>query len=186
MYTSTGEEVGVGTRLRTLRPVYSLIIIMTSLLQWDSQLPIPSWWKDGLWARWQEYMCARLHSVTDVSPGSFPAWGSLLPHSTSMVGVVTTILLSRVIVSRTESFIRKCHFQKSICSTCTTSIIMLYSFDLSGFWTHACRYVPLTPDPNSQNIVSEENTVIFQLANFQYLGLSIAMSVAAPFRKPIL
>ncbi|XP_064387649.1 polyamine-transporting ATPase 13A3-like isoform X2 [Halichondria panicea] len=65
---------------------------------------------------------------------------------------------------------------------------LLAAFQLGALYYLSARpwYVPLTPDPNSQNIVSKENTVIFQLANFQYLGLSIALSVAAPFRKPIL
>lgn len=47
------------------------------------------------------------------------------------------------------------------------------------------RYVPLVPDPNADNIKSQENTVIFQFTNFQYLGLSIALSTAAPFRRPL-
>ena len=49
----------------------------------------------------------------------------------------------------------------------------------------AFRYVPLVSDPKSDNILCSENSVIFQVSNFQYIGLAVALSTAAPFRRPI-
>ena len=50
-------------------------------------------------------------------------------------------------------------------------------------WLH--RYEPIQPDVNSGNILSSENTVLFQFSIFQYVSLAVAMSTAAPYRKPL-
>ncbi len=47
------------------------------------------------------------------------------------------------------------------------------------------RYVPLKPSPTASNIQCTENTVVFQLSIFQYVGLAVALSTAAPYRKPL-
>lgn len=47
------------------------------------------------------------------------------------------------------------------------------------------RYVPLNPDPTSSNIRCSENSVVFQVSIFQYVALAVALSTAAPYRKPL-
>ncbi len=47
------------------------------------------------------------------------------------------------------------------------------------------RYVPLVPDSHSDNVLCSENSVIFQVSNFQYIAIAVALSTAAPFRKPL-
>ncbi|XP_064384739.1 polyamine-transporting ATPase 13A3-like isoform X2 [Halichondria panicea] len=65
--------------------------------------------------------------------------------------------------------------------------ILLIVFQVGALCYLSTRswYVPLIPDPESDNINSQENSVIFQFANFQYLGLSVALSTGAPFRRPL-
>ncbi len=46
-------------------------------------------------------------------------------------------------------------------------------------------YVPLKPNPTASNIQCAENTVVFQLSVFQYVGLAVALSTVAPYRKPL-
>jgi hypothetical protein len=43
----------------------------------------------------------------------------------------------------------------------------------------------LNPDPESRNIRCSENTVLFQISIFQYVALAVALSTAAPYRKPL-
>ena len=45
---------------------------------------------------------------------------------------------------------------------------------------------PLIPQANSTNIVAYETTTIFQISIYQYIGLVVAFSTAAPFRKSFL
>ena len=45
---------------------------------------------------------------------------------------------------------------------------------------------PLIPKANDTNIVAYETTTIFQISIYQYIGLVIAFSTAAPFRKSFL
>ena len=47
------------------------------------------------------------------------------------------------------------------------------------------RYQPLIPDPEGDNIVCSENTVVFTVSIFQYVGLVVALSTAAPYRRPL-
>ncbi len=47
------------------------------------------------------------------------------------------------------------------------------------------RYVPLEPSRTSTNIKCTENTVVFEVSIFQYVGLAVALSTAAPYRKPL-
>ena len=51
--------------------------------------------------------------------------------------------------------------------------------------THPHRYKPLIPDPEGDNIVCSENTVVFTVSVFQYVGLVVALSTAAPYRRPL-
>jgi magnesium-transporting ATPase (P-type) len=46
-------------------------------------------------------------------------------------------------------------------------------------------YQPLHPDPESGNIESSENSVLFQISIFQYVALAVALSTAAPYRNPL-
>ena len=56
-----------------------------------------------------------------------------------------------------------------------------YRSDLLWF----SRYVPLDPDPTSDNILCSENSVVFQISIFQYVALAVFLSTAAPYRKPL-
>lgn len=47
------------------------------------------------------------------------------------------------------------------------------------------RYVPLDPNPSSDNILCSENAVVFQISIFQYIALAVFLSTAAPYRKPL-
>ena len=53
---------------------------------------------------------------------------------------------------------------------------------------HCFRYQkdPLIPQADGDNIVAYETTVVFQISIYQYIGLVIAFSTAAPFRKSFL
>ena len=45
---------------------------------------------------------------------------------------------------------------------------------------------PLVPKFNDTNVEAYETTTIFQISIYQYIGLVIAFSTAAPFRKSFL
>lgn len=66
-------------------------------------------------------------------------------------------------------------------------VVLLLLFQLGAlFYLQAQSwYQPLLPDPESENILCSENTVIFQISIFQYVGLAVALSTAAPFRRPL-
>lgn len=49
-----------------------------------------------------------------------------------------------------------------------------------------CRYVLEVPEADSDNIVRDETTTIFLISIYQYIGLVVALSTAAPFRKSFL
>ena len=44
----------------------------------------------------------------------------------------------------------------------------------------------MVPDADGENIVSSVNTTVFQISIYQYIGLVVALSTAAPFRKSFL
>eukprot|EP00741_Cyanophora_paradoxa_P005108 tig00000857_g4950.t1 len=46
-------------------------------------------------------------------------------------------------------------------------------------------FVPVRPDPDSDNVECLENTVTFLVGNFQYVIAAFAFSKGKPFRKPI-
>lgn len=46
-------------------------------------------------------------------------------------------------------------------------------------------FVPLQPSTSGDNIECFENTVIFLVSNFQYVWVSLAFSIAKPFRAPL-
>ena len=47
------------------------------------------------------------------------------------------------------------------------------------------RYDPLVPDPEETNVLSSESTVVFTISIFQYVGLAVALSTAAPYRRAL-
>jgi len=65
--------------------------------------------------------------------------------------------------------------------------ILLIAFQLGTLYFLEGQpwYVPLHPDPDGDNIVCSENTVVFLVSIFQYIGLAVALSTAAPYRKPL-
>lgn len=62
--------------------------------------------------------------------------------------------------------------------------IVIYCYHSNHFLWFP-RYVPLNPDPTSLNIWCSENSVVFQISIFQYIALAVALSTAAPYRKPL-
>ncbi len=100
--------------------------------------------------------CPCLHGVTDMSLGSLPAWGSLLPLSTSMVGNLCCIVVTccenhyQPTVSHEmllcnyfgTNWLKQSHFQKFL--HITNSALMLRN-KCCDFWTHTgmCHWLQI-------------------------------------------
>ncbi|EGD74948.1 hypothetical protein PTSG_07173 [Salpingoeca rosetta] len=62
------------------------------------------------------------------------------------------------------------------------SVHMLFQAGASILLQQQSWFVPLKPDAHKDNIEGFENTVVFLVANFQYVWVSIAFSISKPFR----
>ncbi|KAG1455987.1 hypothetical protein G6F55_006757 [Rhizopus delemar] len=76
---------------------------------------------------------------------------------------------------------------KKVLTSLIGQIIITSCFQLIAYWTvhQQSWYKAPIFDPNGENIICYENTVLFLVSSFQYILVAVVFSVGPPYRKPL-
>ncbi|KAG2228910.1 hypothetical protein INT48_004448, partial [Thamnidium elegans] len=76
---------------------------------------------------------------------------------------------------------------KKVLTSLIGQIIINSSFQLISYWAvhQQSWYQPPEFDPDGQNIMCFENTVLFLVSSYQYMLIAVVFSVGPPYRKPL-
>ncbi|KAI7892078.1 uncharacterized protein EV154DRAFT_506232 [Mucor mucedo] len=76
---------------------------------------------------------------------------------------------------------------KKVLTSLIGQIIINSSFQLISYWAvhQQSWYKAPTFDPDGENIMCLENTVLFLISSYQYMLIAVVFSVGPPYRKPL-
>ncbi|KAI9025770.1 putative P-type ATPase [Phycomyces nitens] len=76
---------------------------------------------------------------------------------------------------------------KKVLTSLVGQIVINSGFQFIAYWAVHQQdwYVPPVFDPDGENIMCYENTVLFLLSSFQYILVAVVFSVGPPYRKPL-
>ncbi|KAI8367020.1 putative P-type ATPase [Choanephora cucurbitarum] len=76
---------------------------------------------------------------------------------------------------------------KKVLTSLIGQIMINSGFQMVAYWAvhHQSWYTPPVFDPDGENIICLENTVLFLISSYQYMLVAVVFSVGPPFRQPI-
>ncbi|GAA5795327.1 hypothetical protein HPULCUR_000683 [Helicostylum pulchrum] len=76
---------------------------------------------------------------------------------------------------------------KKVLTSLIGQIVINSSFQLISYWAvhQQSWYQPPEFDPDGENIMCFENTVLFLVSSYQYILIAVVFSVGPPYRKPL-